>query len=371
MHIELVLGQTSVGGTERQVVRLASELRDRGHDVSVVVINDNGPLSADLDRAGVRWESVGFTGIGVSRFKWLPSRNSLRGLGRIIRFNWRRWRRESRVDVSHAFLDGAIALSPFLSPRRRGLPRRVAGIRGFRDSNRLVAPLFERTIAKVDAVVCNAPHLAREMVEEFGVPSSRVRMIPNGVDIPEGCSDVSVSPPRGVLVANFHAYKGYDDLLDALVLVRVPLTVHLCGTGALREEMRERAAALGVAERVVFVEPPADVTAELSEAQFGVHPSRTEGLSNAVLEQIAAGLPVVACDVGGNPLLVEDGVNGFLVPPGDVEALAHALTVVASDGALRERMSLASKARAELFSWEKCVEAHIDLYTDLLGVKRR
>ena len=370
MRIELVLGQTAVGGTERQVVKLADLLRYRGHHVVVVVLNDNGPLSHELDSAGIEWASVGLEGLSMSRVPWIPTLNSLRGLWRIMRFRVSRWG-SPRSDVSHSFLDGAIAIAPFLGGRWRGRPSRVAGVRGSRDGSPLTNTLFRRAVRRADAVVCNAPHLADEMVGEFGVESSRVRVIPNGVDVPAWLADVSSSPARGVVVANFHPYKGYDVLLDALALVDAPVTVHLCGVGKEREAMRSRAIELGVEHKVVFVDPPADVQAELRLAQFAVHPSKTEGLPNAVLEQMAAGLPVIASDVGGIPMLVDEGSNGFLVPAGDPVELARAIGVVASDRDLRVRTGAASRTKSESFSWDACTQAHIDLYTELATRRSR
>ena len=370
MRIELILGQTAVGGTERQVVKLAEQLHYRGHHVVVVVINDNGPLSHELDSAGIEWTSVGLTGLSMSRIPWIPTLNSLRGLWRIMRFRMSRWG-STRSDVSHSFLDGAIVIAPLLGGRWRGRPSRVAGVRGFRSGSSLTSMLFGRAVRRADVVVCNAPHLADEMVGGFGVESSQVRVIPNGVDVPVWLADASLSPARGVVVANFQPYKGYDVLLDALTLIGTPVTVHLCGVGKERGAVRSRAIELGIEHKVVFVDPPADVQAELRSAQFAVHPSRTEGMPNAVLEQMAAGLPVIASDVGGIPMLVDEGNNGFLVPAGDSVALARAIEVVASDRELRVSMGAASRAKSEMFSWDACTQAHIDLYTELVTRRSR
>jgi len=227
--------------------------------------------------------------------------------------------------------------------------------------------MLERSLRKADAVVCNAPHLREEILDQLRLDPGRVRVIPNGVDLPGWRSDTSGQPARGVVVANFHDYKGYDVLLESLTRVTEPVTVHLCGTGDVRAEMQALAGRLGLDPMVTFVEPPADVPAELRAAQFGVHPSRTEGLSNAILEQMAAGLPVIASDVGGNPVLVEDGVNGLLVPVGDPVALAAAITTLAADPARRARMGEESRRRAASLSWDACTGAHVALYEELLG----
>jgi len=369
LSVELLLGSTGVGGTERQVLELADRLRRHVDSVRVVVLDDNGPLSQELDARGIHWSEVGFTGISRSRVPFVPTRNTLRSLGNGVRFR-RLGAAAQRPDISHAFLDGSVLLAPIIVPRRGGRPLRVAGVRGAR--NWKSGPYQQgvlRALRSADMVVCNARHLAAEMVKDCGVDPGRVRVVPNGVELPDWVADPGVEPPRGVVVANFQSYKGYDVLLEALARVEVPLVVHLCGGGD-RSWFVARAAELGVSGRVVFVDQPADVPAELRVAQFAVHPSRTEGLSNAVLEEMAAGLPVVASDVGGLPTLVEHGVNGLLVPPGDSVALAEALTRMVVDRGMREKMGAAARERAESFSWAACVQAHLDLYEELLEQHR-
>jgi L-malate glycosyltransferase len=361
-----VIGTGEIGGSELQLLRLARLLRQRGILVQVHFTRLAGPIVDSLAASGVKTTGSALEGSvrnGTGRLAaWRRFVRTVRDLRRVIR--------RDQPEVVHAILPGATITTMLACWRVDDI--RIAGIRGFVPAySRPMSTLFLRAVRRADAVVCNALHLADEMVGEFGVESSRVRVIPNGVDVPEWRAAVEVSPPRAVMVSNFHGYKGHDTLLDALALVDVPVVVHLCGSGAERESMRSKAEELGVSEKVVFVDPPADVQAELRSAQFAVHPSRTEGMSNAILEQLAAGLPVISCEVGSNALLVEHGVNGLLVPPGDVRALADALTVMATDPVLRERMAVESRDRVERFSWDACVQSHIDLYAELLENTRR
>jgi glycosyltransferase involved in cell wall biosynthesis len=136
----------------------------------------------------------------------------------------------------------------------------------------------------------------------------------------------------------------------------------LIGEGDKLEETRQRAIERGVLDRVEFVDPPAPVEAELHAAQFAIHPSRTEGLSNAILEELAAGLPVIATDVGGTRLLVEDGVNGFVVPPGDEHQLAKRLAELAASPDLRSGMALEARQRVHAFDWRTCTDKYIGLF---------
>ena len=97
-----------------------------------------------------------------------------------------------------------------------------------------------------------------------------------------------------------------------------------------------------------------------------MQPSTDEGLPNAVLEAMAAGLPVVSTRVGGIPDLIDDEVTGLLVAPGDPEALAAAITRLVTDEPLRLRLGAAARERARDFSWQACTDRHVELYEVLL-----
>jgi glycosyltransferase involved in cell wall biosynthesis len=246
--------------------------------------------------------------------------------------------------------------------------RRVAGFRGevFERDVGLAAGLFRHAVKHAHAVTINSPSLRKEALR-WGAVSERIFEIPNGVDVPAVTANVEPDPPTAVVVANFRDYKGHDVLIDALALVRVPVIVRLIGEGDRRDRTRVRALELGLGDSVVFVESPADVAQELSNAQFAIHPSRTEGLPNAILEELATGLPVVATDVGGTSLLVSNGVTGFLVPAGDAVRLAHGIGELAASGELRASMTGAAKSRAREFTWDKSASRHLDLFSMLTG----
>jgi glycosyltransferase involved in cell wall biosynthesis len=367
MAVDLVVGSGNLGGTERQVAGLALGLREQGEEVSVTFLEGVGPLVEHLVECGIPVRTVGYGGISPSRIPFIPTRDSFSGVGRLI---GSRRRSAHHPQISHAFLDGSIAVAPLLDLANQGTPHRIAGIRGARDLNGYAHRLFRRNLRRVDAVVCNAPHLVEEMVETYGIERSRVRWIANGVVIPERVAEVDVEPAVAVVVANLRPYKGYDVLLDALPRVERPINVRCCGAGRGRDTFQAQVADLGLSRRLILVEPPADVASEVLSAQFAIHPSRTEGLSNAILEELAAGLPVIACAVGGNTTLIEHGVNGLLVPPGDAHALATAIDSLAGDPALRRRMSTAARQTAERYSWPACVAAHQALYRKLLDQPR-
>jgi glycosyltransferase involved in cell wall biosynthesis len=360
--IEYVIGSGQIGGAESQLVTLCAHLLQAGHHPRVLFLQRTGPIVDQLAAIGVPTAGVRHGGRSVPVIGGLATLAEYRRFGR---------QGHRPPDIVHALMDGAIAASTLLHPE--GTPI-VAGILGMRVPRpRRFDPAWDarlrllgRTLRTAAAVVCNAPHLKADIEAQFALDPARVHVIPNGVDIPQWSADPAPQPPSAVVVANFHPYPGHDVLLTALRGLDDPPVVRLCGTGETRADLVTAAVDLPSVE---FVDPPADVPAELHRAQFAIHPSRTEGLSNAILEEMAAGLPVIACDVGGNPLLVEDGVTGVLVPAGDAVALGRAITRLVQDPESRVAMGRAGRTAAARHSWPACTQAHVDLYTEVLSAR--
>jgi len=353
LRVVLVIGSARPGGAEGQLVRLACELHGRGTDVRVLFLVFGGPLTAQLDDTGVPWE--------ILRPNSFPPTSTGRTVAMLARLAMRlmRW----QPDVVFAWLAGAVWTTlPLAAVCTRA--RRIAAFRGEVTDRSWTARPLRVAVCTAHAVTINAPQLQRE-AQRWGARPERIVFIPNGVRVPSQNSRVHAQPPVAVVVANFRWYKGHDVLIDALARVTAPLIVRLLGEGEEREQIRERAARRGVLERLVFVDHSHDVSAELRNAQFAIHPSRTEGLSNAILEELASGLPVIATDVGGTDLLVDDSVNGWLVPPGDIGLLAARISTLALDAPMRCEMGAAAQRTAAGFGWGPCTDAYLSLFARL------
>lgn len=221
--------------------------------------------------------------------------------------------------------------------------------------------LLRRTSRLARGVVTNCEAVARHTVETEHVPPSAVAVVGNGHDprrfdvAPEpGLRErlgVPLDAPLVGLLANVKPLKRHDDFLAAIAqLVRRGAPIHALCIGDVVEAglpLPERAAALGIADRVHHVTALGNAVPLVKHLDVGVLCSETEGLSNAVLEYMACALPVVATNVGGNPDLVEDGKNGFLVDVGDTDAIADRIGRLASDHALAAEMGAASRRRFE------------------------
>jgi glycosyltransferase involved in cell wall biosynthesis len=168
-------------------------------------------------------------------------------------------------------------------------------------------------------------------------------------------------------------------LLDAArdVIARVPRARFvIIGDNSFnpeyREELKRQTARLGMQDRVIFTGFRLDVQKILSSLAVSVLPSLKEGLSNALLESMAAGLPVVATDVGGNPEVVIDGETGLLVPAKNPSALAEAICRVLLTPGLRQSFGQAGRRRVlDHFSNERMIRTVERLYVDLLEASRR
>ncbi|PLX44071.1 MAG: hypothetical protein C0609_06405, partial [Deltaproteobacteria bacterium] len=164
--------------------------------------------------------------------------------------------------------------------------------------------------------------------------------------------------------------KGFSHLLDAISLIAadLPIKFVICGDGAMEMELRDRARSLGIENRCLFAGFRRDIQEVMAASDLYVLPSLTEGLPNVVLEAFSYGKPVVATAVGGVPELVEDGVNGILVPPGEPRALAEAVQALVVSPDLMEEYGKAGRTRvSEEFSFKEQTVKLERIYRDVLG----
>jgi glycosyltransferase involved in cell wall biosynthesis len=225
-----------------------------------------------------------------------------------------------------------------------------------------------------DCAVALNQETAQEL-READFASQQVTRVPNGVATDNGRKYTYElhTPPRLVFVGRLQRQKGLDVFLQALARVKsmrptADWKLRVFGEGPLRAEYERQTHALGIAERVQFEGQIQDVPAKLVEADIFVLPSRAEGMSNALLEALAAGLPSIATRIGGNVDLIEDGVNGLLVPPENPEALANATLLLLDNQPLRETLAQAAADTAhQHYGIDSVAGRYVDLYEQLLA----
>jgi glycosyltransferase involved in cell wall biosynthesis len=234
-----------------------------------------------------------------------------------------------------------------------------------------------------DCVLVNAQAIRENLIEQGYDPNSIV-VIRNGITFPKSAGKGRGSalrqelglPLSARLVAVFsrlNRMKGVQYFLDAAIVLarRFPDVCFLVvGDGGSKKELEEHARRLGLGQRIVFTGFRGDVPDLLCEVAVSVLPSLSEGTSNTLLESMAAGIPVIATTVGGNPEVIQDGISGLLVPPRDSGALAAATARLLEDGDLALRLGRAGMRRvSELFSIEGSVHETEHLYQRLVEAK--
>jgi len=207
-----------------------------------------------------------------------------------------------------------------------------------------------------------------------GVDRNRVVAISNGVDtatfVPR--DDFKLREPARILfVGRLDPQKGLDTLIRASHLLRrtadTTVKLQLLGEGPSRNELMDLVESLGLEPDVEFVGKNPDVRRYLEQADIFVLPSRAEGMSNALLEAMSCGLPVVATRIPGNLELVEDQVNGLLCNVDDEESLANSLATLMEDASLRGRLGRAARRKVEAsHSLKSVAEQYADLYRQLI-----
>lgn len=183
---------------------------------------------------------------------------------------------------------------------------------------------------------------------------------------------LSAEAPLVISVGRLAQQKGYSVLIEAaaVVLSHVPEAHFLIvGEGELKQTLQDQAAALGLAEAIHFLGRRSDVDRLLGAADLFASSSLWEGLPTVLLEAMAAGLPIVATDVSGTRELIEDGVTGLRVAPGDAPALAAAIVRLLREPALGATLTEQAALRVQAFSVDRVADEHLRIYQALLTQK--
>ena len=264
--------------------------------------------------------------------------------------------RKARPRVVLGFL-GPTNTTVILAARPLGLPV-VISERNDPAIQELPAPwqhLRERIYRWATLVTANSRG-ALDTLQAF-VPSSKLAYVPNPIVMRDAAPGTAPRDPTILAVGRLVPQKGFDMLLRAFANCARDMAgwrVEILGDGPLRQELARLAETLGIRERVVFHGHVADPFSHYARAAMFVLPSRFEGMPNALLEAMAAGLPAVVSDASPGPLEeVTHGENGLVVPAGDVAALTGAMTRLVGDAGLRRAMGEAGRTRAAEHGLEK------------------
>jgi glycosyltransferase involved in cell wall biosynthesis len=355
--VAFVLSSFDPGGTERQMVELVERLDRSRWAVHVVSMRAGGELR---DRVADVAPIAPFSVTSFRRPEFLHQVWSLAA-----------WYRRNRIAVVHT-VDLPSNVFGLAASSFARVPVRVANRRNVNPGKTKVELGAQRlAYAGAHRVVANC-RAAADRLRFERVPPRKIAIIHNGIDLARFSGPaVSTAVRRVVTVANLRPEKGHDVLIDAAALVaqRFPATrFDIVGGGPLHEALTRRVHERQLANVVRFAGHQADVSTWLRGADLLVLPSRSEAFPNAVLEGMAAGLAIVASDVGGVPELIEDGRTGLLTPAGDARVLADRILSLIADPALAARLGAAARREvASRYSFERMVTQFEDLYATELG----
>jgi glycosyltransferase involved in cell wall biosynthesis len=360
----LMANTGDTGGTERQFAVMAAALSHGPFRVETGCLQRRGSFFDNLP------EIQEFS-LGGSFASWQAQRSRL-ALGRHLR--------RRKIAVAHSF-DFYTNLMLLPVARIAGVPVVIGSMRQLGDR---LTPAQTRTLAWMlrwfpDRIVCNSRAAAARLLE-LGVPARKPVVIPNA--LPDECF-LPASPafPRSAkilrvgLVARMNEkVKNHPALLraTAVLLKEFPeMEVILAGDGQLRPGLEKLASILGVEPSVRFLGERRDIPAVLASLDISVLTSLSESLPNAILEAMAAGLPVVSTGVGGSPEVVRQGETGFLVDSGNDAQLVEALRTLLQNESLRRQFGARGRevARAQ-FGIGSIQKQYEDLYSQTLFEKR-
>jgi glycosyltransferase involved in cell wall biosynthesis len=361
-----------IGGTERQVANLALGIDASHFDLHLACLCRTGELLADLETLRVPRPEFRIGRLYSPKTLWQGIR-----LAHYLRTNL--------IQIVHSY---GFYPNVFTIPvaRLAGASIVVASIR---DTGDLLTPMqtwLQKLVCRfADCVLVNAEAIRESLIVQ-GYDPRRIVVIRNGIALSNFARKERSAvlrrelgiPPSARLVAVFsrlNPMKGVEYFLDAAIILagRFPdVRFLVAGGGDSKQELEEHACRLGLGQRIVFTGFRSDVRDLLAEAAISVLPSLSEGTSNTLLESMAAGIPVVATRVGGNPEVIEDGVSGMLVPPRDSAALAAAVGRLLEDEDLALRLGQAGLRRVSgIFSLSGSVQQTEHLYQRLVDVKGR
>ena len=234
----------------------------------------------------------------------------------------------------------------------------------------------------VHRIVTVSDDLQKWLVDVVGISSAKVQHICNGVDTDRfrpRTPDEKPASEQVVVgsVTRFSAIKDPLNLIEAFIATQQNAAIDgssaklvMIGDGELHEQAVNQLRHAGMEGLALLPGSRDDIPEQLRMMDVFVLGSLREGISNTVLEAMASGLPVIASDTGGNPELIEDGINGALVEPGDRDALAEAIAAYLRDPERRTRHGRASRDRVvSLFSIQTMVDNYRQLYESALGMQ--
>jgi len=363
-----IIGDLGYGGAEKHLTHVLRELDKSKYQPFVACFRKKGQYLPEIEKL-----NIPVINLGVGRIY------NLKGIIKI--FSISSFINKNKINIVQSYLYGANFFGA-ISARIAGVP----AITSNRNVTSLLSKkqmLLHKAANKLATVITAVSEEVRRSDIEQGTPPDKIVTIYNGVEIQKAKISIDkvlaqkielgLDPDCAVIgtVANLHLRKDHRNLLHAatrVVSIIPKVQFLLVGNGHLREELEKLTEDLNLKNKVIFAGHRSDVPELLSLMDIFVLPSLTEGMSNALLEAMAAELPCVATKVGGNPEVVQDGVTGFVVSPKDPESMAGAIIKLLQDKDLASKMGKSGQHEVMTnFTIDRMVSQLEQLYERLLS----
>ena len=362
-----------LGGTEKAVYEISRRLVRRGHRITVLTLDVHGhERCSKIEGIDIyRLPAISVTKLVGAQLTVSPF--SLIKATRIIR--------SIRPDIVHAhnLYFNLTALAPIIKRISRlplvttlHLPRMQYNRKPLDISIQIYQKTLGRLIVKSsDKLIAVSRSVLTHAVEDLKAPSSRTIYIPNGVD-------TSVYLPRNqrhenaiiTYVGRLIRNKGPQYLVQAcpdIVKTHTEAQIYIVGEGPLRDKLMRQVTSQKLEDHVHFLGNVSDVLPILQATTVFVRPSLTEGMSLAILEAMACGLPVIASNVEGNVEIIDNGKTGYLVPPADSRALAEAIGFLLGNHKIANELGENARKKIEMFyDWEQITDQTLKIYLSLV-----
>jgi len=358
-----------IGGTERQLILLLEKINREKFTPYLCAFKDSTWLQENSNR----WNTFIFN---------FTSFFSPISYSHLIRFA--KYLKSENIDIVQThFRDGNIV--GILAAKLAGIPVIISSRRneGYW-LNAVELAVLKLLNPLVTSFLANSESIKKFVRVKEGVPEEKIEVIYNGFDSSKFPSKtlgfrkeyrqklmLKPNVPIVIMVANLRPVKAIDQFLkSAQIVLQSKPDVHflIVGDGPEKHKLQQLSNELNISKNVIFLGKRDDIPEILVSSDIGVLSSVSEGLSNSIIEYMAAGLPVVCTEVGGNAELVVHDVNGFLVPPQKPEVLANALLKLLDDPKMIDQFGKESLRRAhKYFSLEKMLERTENYYENLLN----
>lgn len=369
MKLLFLITGLAYGGAETQLVNLAISLKKRGWEVRVVAMLPPQAFTEELKEAGIPLSTLNMR-------RGVADPRAVFGLVKTLR--------EWKPDIVHSHMIHANLLARIARIFYR-IPVLICTAHSIDEGGRWREIAYRLTDFLADLTTNVSQAAVERYIRVGAVPKGKIRYVPNGVDTAKFKPDeVVVKRLRNELgindcfiwlaVGRFEEAKDYPNMLQAFKMVvdkKQDTLLLLAGQGSLLEETRKLANELDLEDKVRFLGVRRDVPDLMNAADAYVMSSAWEGMPMVLLEAEACGLPVVATEVGGNGEVILNNKSGYVVPPGDSEALATAMVkMMALSEVERRAMGKAGRAHIEAnYSLERVVDQWEELYRQLLQRK--